>query len=67
MIDAVVQHEGIGMVVGYEDDGTALVIGKKGKTKSGRQGKWTARIPSRPTHHKAAMAQLLIEKAHLAD
>ncbi len=31
MVDAVVQHEGIGLVVGYEDDGTALAIGKTGR------------------------------------
>jgi hypothetical protein len=31
MIDAVVEHEGIGLVVGYEDDGTALALGKAGK------------------------------------
>jgi uncharacterized membrane protein YvlD (DUF360 family) len=30
MVDAVVQHEGIGMVGGYADDGTALILGKHG-------------------------------------
>ena len=31
MVDAVVAHEGIGLVIGYEDDGTALAIGKEGQ------------------------------------
>jgi uncharacterized membrane protein YvlD (DUF360 family) len=31
MLDALVQHEGLGMVVGYEDDMTAVVLGKGGK------------------------------------
>ena len=31
MVDAVIAHEGIGLVVGYEDDGTALAIGKEGR------------------------------------
>ena len=30
MVDAVIAHEGIGLVVGYEDDGTVLAIGKEG-------------------------------------
>lgn len=30
LVETVVQHEGIGLVVGYEDDGTALAIGKNG-------------------------------------
>jgi hypothetical protein len=30
-VDALVQHEGIGMVIGYEDDMTAVVLGKDGK------------------------------------
>ena len=30
LVDALVTHEGIGLVVGYEDDGTALVMGKEG-------------------------------------
>ncbi len=31
MVDALVQHEGIGIVCGYEDDGTPVVLGKHGK------------------------------------
>ena len=31
MLDALVQHEGLGMVIGYEDDMTAVVLGKGGK------------------------------------
>ncbi len=31
MVDALVQHEGIGLVVGYEDDGSAVVMGKSGR------------------------------------
>ena len=31
MIDALVQHEGIGMVVGYADDMTAVALGKGGQ------------------------------------
>jgi uncharacterized membrane protein YvlD (DUF360 family) len=31
MLDALVQHEGLGMVVGYADDMTAVVLGKGGK------------------------------------
>ncbi len=31
MVDALVQHEGIGMVCGYEDDGTPVCLGKGGK------------------------------------
>ena len=31
MIDALVQHEGIGLVVGYADDMTAVAIGKNGQ------------------------------------
>ena len=30
MVDALVQHEGIGFVVAYEDDGTPVVFGKQG-------------------------------------
>ncbi|MBK8048579.1 MAG: phage holin family protein [Anaerolineales bacterium] len=30
MVDALVQHEGLGMVVGYADDMTAVVLGKGG-------------------------------------
>jgi hypothetical protein len=30
MVDALVQHEGIGFVVAYEDDGDPVVFGKKG-------------------------------------
>lgn len=31
MVDALVQHEGLGMVLGYEDDMTAVVLGKEGR------------------------------------
>jgi uncharacterized membrane protein YvlD (DUF360 family) len=31
MVDALVQHEGIGMVLGYADDMTAVVLGKQGR------------------------------------
>ena len=31
MVDALVQHEGIGMVVGYADDVTAVALGKGGQ------------------------------------
>ena len=31
MIDALVRHEGIGMVLGYEDDMTVAVLGKRGR------------------------------------
>jgi uncharacterized membrane protein YvlD (DUF360 family) len=31
MVEAVVQHEGIGLVLGYEDDGSVLVLGKEGR------------------------------------
>ena len=31
MIDALVQHEGLGMVIGYADDMTAVVLGKEGQ------------------------------------
>ena len=31
MVDALVAHEGLGMVLGYEDDMTAVVLGKGGK------------------------------------
>ena len=31
MVNGLVQHEGLGMVVGYEDDMTAVVLGKGGK------------------------------------
>ena len=30
MVDAIVAHEGIGLVLGYEDDGSILTIGKSG-------------------------------------
>ncbi len=30
MVEALVQHEGLGMVIGYEDDGSAVVLGKGG-------------------------------------
>jgi hypothetical protein len=30
MVDAVVQHEGIGIVLGYEDDGSVVALGKGG-------------------------------------
>ncbi|HNS01710.1 MAG TPA: phage holin family protein [Anaerolineae bacterium] len=31
LVDALVQHEGVGFVVGYDDDGAPLVIGKRGR------------------------------------
>lgn len=31
LVDALVQHEGVGFVVGYDDDGAPLVIGKQGR------------------------------------
>ena len=31
MVHALVQHEGLGMVIGYEDDMTAVALGKEGK------------------------------------
>jgi len=31
VVDALVQHEGIGFVCGYEDDGTPVVLGKTGR------------------------------------
>lgn len=31
MVDALIQHEGIGMVVGYDDDMSAVVMGKGGQ------------------------------------
>jgi len=31
MVDALVQHEGIGMVLGYEDDMSVVVLGKEGR------------------------------------
>ena len=31
MVDALVQHEGVGFVVGYEDDGAPVVLGKQGR------------------------------------
>ncbi len=30
MVDALIAHEGIGLVVGYADDGTAVAMGKEG-------------------------------------
>jgi hypothetical protein len=31
LVEAVVQHEGIGMVLGYEDDGAVVALGKEGR------------------------------------
>ena len=31
MVDALVRHEGLGMVIGYDDDMTAVVLGKGGR------------------------------------
>lgn len=31
MVDALAQHEGLGLICGYEDDGTAVAIGKTGR------------------------------------
>jgi hypothetical protein len=31
MVDALVRHEGIGIVCGYDDDGSPVVLGKKGQ------------------------------------
>ena len=31
MVQALVEHEGIGIVCGYEDDGTPVVLGKRGR------------------------------------
>jgi hypothetical protein len=31
MVDALVQHPGLGLVVGYADDGTAVALGKQGR------------------------------------
>jgi uncharacterized membrane protein YvlD (DUF360 family) len=31
LLDGLVQHEGIGLVIGYSDDGSAVVLGKNGR------------------------------------
>ncbi len=31
MVEAIIQHEGIGMLLGYEEDGTVLALGKEGR------------------------------------
>ena len=47
MVGALVAHEGIGMVCGYEDDGTPVVLGKDGK-RNLHSGEVTGQDPLKP-------------------
>jgi uncharacterized membrane protein YvlD (DUF360 family) len=47
MVDALVNHEGIGLVCGYQDDGTPIAIGKGG-TRDLHTGEVTGEDPLRP-------------------
>ena len=47
MVDALVQHEGIGMVCGYDDDGVPVALGKGG-ARNLHTGEVTGEDPLRP-------------------
>ena len=47
MVDALVQHEGIGMVCGYDDDGVPVALGKDG-TRNLHTGEVTGEDPLQP-------------------
>ena len=47
MVDALVQHEGIGLVCGYDDDGVPVALGKEG-TRNLHTGEVTGEDPLRP-------------------
>ena len=61
MVDALVQHEGLGMVIGYEDDMTAVVLGKGGK-RNLHTGEVEAWIRSLPMRLRKDMGQRRIDK-----
>jgi len=61
MVDALVQHEGIGMVIGYEDDMTAVVLGKGGR-RNLHTGEVVGEDPVAPYAPPEGVAAASIEK-----
>jgi hypothetical protein len=61
MVDALVQHEGIGMVLGYADDMTAVVLGKHGQ-RNLHTGEVTGEDPVAPYAPEKGVAAASIDK-----
>ena len=61
MVEALVQHEGIGMVLGYEDDMTVTVLGKRGRHNL-HTGVVVGEDPVAPYAAAAGIAAASIEK-----
>lgn len=61
MVDALVQHEGIGMVLGYEDDMTVTVLGKQGR-RNLHTGEVVGGDPVAPYARSEGVAAASIEK-----
>ena len=61
LIDAVVAHEGIGLVLGYEDDGSILAIGKQG-THNLNTGEVIGEDPVAPYARESGPGKASLEK-----
>ncbi|NJN82555.1 MAG: hypothetical protein HC802_09985 [Caldilineaceae bacterium] len=61
MVDAVVQHEGIGLVIGYEEDGAPLAIGKNGR-RNLKTGEVTGEDPVLPYAREEGPGVATLEK-----
>ena len=66
MVDKLVEHEGIGLVLGYEDDGTVLVIGKGG-TRNLHTGEVKGEDPLIPYAPATRARRSIHREARLAD
>ncbi|MCL6511166.1 MAG: phage holin family protein [Anaerolineae bacterium] len=61
MVDALVNHEGIGLVVGYDDDGAPAALGKRGM-RNLHTGQVTGADPLAPYADERATADLRAEQ-----
>ncbi|MGD8414420.1 MAG: phage holin family protein [Candidatus Latescibacterota bacterium] len=61
VVDALVQHEGIGLVLGYDDDGATIVLGKGGR-RNLKTGQVTGDDPVRPYAPQEGPGAASVEK-----
>ena len=61
MVEALVQHEGIGIVLGYDDDGSIVCLGKGGR-RNLNTGQVTGDDPVRPYAHESGPGAATLEK-----
>jgi len=61
MVDALVRHEGIGLVLGYEDDGSIVVLGKEGK-RNLSTGELSGKDPVAPYARESGPGSASLEK-----